>query len=1039
MSNQLSAPVFASRMRTEAASGRIAAFSKRFGAPHLYLAYHAAFPLALTPDLLYRTWAYFQSDTPGKALNIPWIAVSDLLLSSLCNEVGYELYEMDASVRTLLLHDLQVNRRFGERRIELLSHFLLDYTEEQLWSLDPDERDFAQAQRWTALAYLKPQQAAHQLAEALADLYPKSTPEVVRVGAIVESLAEPLAEFVPLLTYVHGIVRFLHDERDDAINDFRTIIGPDQVIRVNDVEMPIPDEIVREVQFAGNGGTLLEHSVATAEREIMQPAVEQARAYGQRALEQVEEVINQVQRDATAAEQIITDLRNRQVGVITNEFRAARKRSEDIRDSLLQAEDIQSLLVYILQCLEEDNYKEIALHTAHDLLQQSDGASYVAVIHQLVQQMADTLIGALDTLVQRARDLGQHHDTRAQAHNLLESLVLRRYPDYSPARMLQREWEVATIDKALRDDDQDYETQLEKLNTIQKRFWSNDRMLQAQAEEMAGHIPPDTLITSSGLEQAHTSVQRLAVLSQPNDEHLLQWHTILQERAMRRWPLRLRAVLYRNQPDAVDAHLLAAQHQAVPQEVLQPLLDEREALDKINEALYHFERGEWEPSWMAARLAHAKYAHAPRINALIEHAPNAADTAFELERLFSAIEDNLFHLRNDHIGNDTLLIQVNTYLVEAARQIESYAFFGRRYGERYQRLTADYEACWRKSVERTLEGWRHSYEEASRVIAHLERMIAVAPVSSDAQLLVVQLEGRTLICQAQQAIHDARLQTTDTLLAQATKLLAVGDPSFEEVQASLINRRQFVSFLLTQAVHYRDQDELTQAFQSVSRALTADNEDADAHALQTRLREQIQAVQNQAQQAEKLEQRDLEAALVLWRAIYQQHRDGVYPAGDPSARLFLEWLQDAQRRRDEALTRIPQIRRDMQQMQALLDGVDNPNWEQFNIYRSQGLSAIELIEPGMQQAELRTIELGIRLLDRYRVAYQQLQQILDTPRGRRKPFWAGDRSKAVAALEAARTALHQFDPANVEVVQRLVDTVTVSFERIERLNRLTRA
>ncbi|NET85943.1 MAG: formylglycine-generating enzyme family protein, partial [Moorea sp. SIO1F2] len=74
---------------------RIQSFRDKFGDAHLYFAYHAAFPIALTPDLLYCLWANFQQDIQGDNLNIPWIAVADLLLSPLCHEVGHELYEME--------------------------------------------------------------------------------------------------------------------------------------------------------------------------------------------------------------------------------------------------------------------------------------------------------------------------------------------------------------------------------------------------------------------------------------------------------------------------------------------------------------------------------------------------------------------------------------------------------------------------------------------------------------------------------------------------------------------------------------------------------------------------------------------------------------------------------------------------------------------------------------------------------------------------------------------------------------------------------
>src|SRR5260370_23473814 len=96
-------------MRSELARRSIASFSRRFGQAHLSLAHHAAFPLALTPDLLYRLWANFQRDMHGRRLNIPWVAVADLLLSSLCDEVGQELFEMNGAVRSELLRELKTD------------------------------------------------------------------------------------------------------------------------------------------------------------------------------------------------------------------------------------------------------------------------------------------------------------------------------------------------------------------------------------------------------------------------------------------------------------------------------------------------------------------------------------------------------------------------------------------------------------------------------------------------------------------------------------------------------------------------------------------------------------------------------------------------------------------------------------------------------------------------------------------------------------------------------------------------------------------
>src|SRR2546428_12900021 len=139
-------------LRPDIAQRRIEAFRKRFREfedAHLYLAYHAAFPLALTSDLLYRLRANFPRDVHNEELTIPWIAVADLLLSNLCTEVGYELYEIDVAVRAELLKQLRDHSRFGPQRVSDLSNFMLKYVRQQLDSYDPAIRKFAQAQEWT--------------------------------------------------------------------------------------------------------------------------------------------------------------------------------------------------------------------------------------------------------------------------------------------------------------------------------------------------------------------------------------------------------------------------------------------------------------------------------------------------------------------------------------------------------------------------------------------------------------------------------------------------------------------------------------------------------------------------------------------------------------------------------------------------------------------------------------------------------------------------------------------------------------------------
>jgi len=237
--------------RLTTAIRKIAFFEKRFGQAHLYLAYHAAFPLALTPDLLYRLWANFQLDINGRPLDMPWIAVSDILLSGLCQEVGQELYEMDEAVRNELLKRLQNNENFGQQRIQELSDFLLEYVRKQLQSNDLDVRDFAQAQQWTALAYTKPGEAAQKLALAFQQLGLETRgsgqpdkAELVRMASLVKTFSEPLAEagLEPLLLYARGMDSWARGNLQQAAQQLAQVTDGGK-IQIAGVDLPIPETV----------------------------------------------------------------------------------------------------------------------------------------------------------------------------------------------------------------------------------------------------------------------------------------------------------------------------------------------------------------------------------------------------------------------------------------------------------------------------------------------------------------------------------------------------------------------------------------------------------------------------------------------------------------------------------------------------------------------------------------------------------------------------------------------------------------------------
>jgi uncharacterized protein YjbI with pentapeptide repeats len=222
------------------AARRIVSFEKRFGQAHLLLAYHAALPLVFTSDLLYALWLNFRQDIRGKALNIPWFAVADLLLSSLCNEVGYELYQMDTTVRSELLNRLQEDDCFGQTRIEELSNFLLDHIRQQLQSDDPYVQNFAKAQRWAALAYTRPHKTTYELALAFSQLNFDNPAENLRMLSLLETLALPLPKFQSLLTYARGIAAFVRGNIEVATAHLKELVNADNQIRIAGVRLPTP-------------------------------------------------------------------------------------------------------------------------------------------------------------------------------------------------------------------------------------------------------------------------------------------------------------------------------------------------------------------------------------------------------------------------------------------------------------------------------------------------------------------------------------------------------------------------------------------------------------------------------------------------------------------------------------------------------------------------------------------------------------------------------------------------------------------------------
>jgi hypothetical protein len=206
-----------SRPAAGLAHERIERFVRRFGAAYRRLAWHAALPLILTPELLGYLRQRFLSGRDG----VPWIGVADLLLSDLCRPVGYEQFALDQDVRVLLIAEMRA--ALDQETLRETACLLLNY----LGQLDPRAAglgaDELQAEQWSAMVYLAEhrKEAAHQITVALgegltavaAEAVPALPPntELARLLRVTEQLAPQLAEHQELLDYAAEIAHLLRD------------------------------------------------------------------------------------------------------------------------------------------------------------------------------------------------------------------------------------------------------------------------------------------------------------------------------------------------------------------------------------------------------------------------------------------------------------------------------------------------------------------------------------------------------------------------------------------------------------------------------------------------------------------------------------------------------------------------------------------------------------------------------------------------------------------------------------------------------------
>jgi formylglycine-generating enzyme required for sulfatase activity len=212
------------------AQNKVEQFVGRFESSYRLLACHAALPLVLTPELVNYLRVQFL-----KSEGVPWIAEADLLLSDLCRPVGYELYVMDEAGRAYLLHQLEQDRRFGEKRIREIAHLLLSYVN-HLAKTNPflGKKDI-QTQKWGAMLYLDTEQTVREIAKAINESIINKA-EISRLYKITEDFKQQIdksqtakpEQFQNLLKYaqvVNDLLRKPETVKQEAITSSYQIAG----------------------------------------------------------------------------------------------------------------------------------------------------------------------------------------------------------------------------------------------------------------------------------------------------------------------------------------------------------------------------------------------------------------------------------------------------------------------------------------------------------------------------------------------------------------------------------------------------------------------------------------------------------------------------------------------------------------------------------------------------------------------------------------------------------------------------------------------
>jgi len=224
---------------------------------HFLFACYAAFPVIVTPELLYKLWMNFNTyqDAQGNKQHIRRVVLADLLLSDLFREVGAERFQMPLRLRTTFLSYLQQPKGFQKvASPKELGFFILDYFEQNFVVRTPADQAFREAQVWNAWTYIDPEVAVRMISNVFRQSTQAQKSQRLRLSLLMEEMAHKIHTSTPpsfqqtaavLDVFSKGWQAYLRGNPETALQLFKQAAPADAVM----MQLPVPEEIAEQLRF----------------------------------------------------------------------------------------------------------------------------------------------------------------------------------------------------------------------------------------------------------------------------------------------------------------------------------------------------------------------------------------------------------------------------------------------------------------------------------------------------------------------------------------------------------------------------------------------------------------------------------------------------------------------------------------------------------------------------------------------------------------------------------------------------------------------